>query len=302
MAQQMYTKSMLGTQVSSKKTSAPAYGFGSSSRQQANKVFVSSEHARLASHGAPPGPSAYSLRGAVAGQPDSRKTSAPNWAFGTAERFTYEKKNTANPGPGAYASQGAFGGQVNSGQSTNPIYGFGSSERKHVVNLFVSEEHNKSRHGKESPGPQVYKLKGAFNKQDASKNRTAAQWVFGSQERFQYDHVKRAMTSPGPGAYSQSQAVGSQVSSTRPSSYSFGFGTSDRGHMEKVYLTPEHEKMMAGVHSPGPSSYSLQEATGKQALSQNHSASSWGFGSASRWTSSEKLTGSKTPGPGAYCI
>ena len=94
----MENRSMFGNQVSSKKTSSAAYGFGSSSRQQANKVFVSAEHARLASHGAPPGPSAYSLRGAVAGQPDSRKTSAPNWAFGTAERFTYEKKSASNPG------------------------------------------------------------------------------------------------------------------------------------------------------------------------------------------------------------
>lgn len=291
----------MGNQVASKKVSAPAYGFGSSTRQQANKVYMSAEHSRLSSSGNSPGPSAYSLRSAVGTQADARKVSAPTWQFGSAERFTYEKKSTANPGPGQYTERSAFGGQVSSAKETQPIYGFGSSERHHVANCFVSEEHNKSRHGKDSPGPMVYKLKGAFNKQDVSRQKNAPTWVFGSTNRFKYDHVKRAASSPGPGAYSLSQAVGAQVSSTKQSAPCPGFGTSDRDHMAKVYLSPEHEKMMAGVHSPGPVSYTLAESTGKQAQSKNASMPSWGFGTANRWTA-DKSTNASSPGPGSYCI
>merc|ERR1712087_162649 len=297
----LYSKSMFGNQVASKRQSAPAYGFGSSTRQHVNKVYLSAEHAKLASNTSSPGPSAYSLRGAVGAQPDCRKVTAPTWAFGTAERFTYEKKSASNPGPGAYNSHSAFGGQVNSSRQSQPIYGFGSSERHHVEGCFMSEEHNKARHGKDSPGPMVYKLKGAFNKQDVSKQRTAPAWVFGSTNRFKYDHVKRAATSPGPGAYTLSQSVGQQISSTKTTAAMFGFGTSDREHQTKIYLSPDHEKMNAGLHSPGPVSYTLQESTGKQNLSKNTSMPAWGFGSANRWTS-EKQQRMHTPGPGAYCV
>jgi len=69
----------------------------------------------------------------------------------------------------------------------------------------------------------------------------------------------------------------------------------------KLYLSPEHEKMNCGVHSPGPVSYTLHESTGKQALSKNCSMPSWGFGTANRWTA-DKQTRSHTPGPGAYCV
>jgi len=299
----MSTRSMFGDQPNSLKGSAPAYGFGTSTRQHASKIFVSNEHARLASTGAPPAPNAYSLNGAVASQHDSRKTSMPQWAFGSAERFTYEKKSAANPGPGAYQSHQSCGSQVSSAKQTEPIFGFGTSERHHVANIFISEEHNKSRHGLTSPGPAVYTLKGAFNKQEVSKQKTAPTWVFGTGQRFKYDFVKRGATSPGPGAYTLSMSVGAQPSSMKQSAANFSFGSGTRDHQAKLYVSQEHEKINAGVHSPGPSSYTLQEANGKQNLSKNVSASAWGFGTASRWASADKGKSSlQTPGPGAYAI
>ena len=115
----------------------------------------------------------------------------------------------------------------------------------------MSEDHNKARHGIESPGPMVYKLKGAFGKQDASRAANQPAWVFSSTNRFKYDHLKRAATSPGPGSYTLGASVGPQVASTKTSAPAPGFGTSDRDHVAKLYLSPEHEKLQAGVHSPG---------------------------------------------------
>ena len=46
-------------------------------RNQAAKVFMSSEHAKLSTPGFSPGPSAYTLRAAVGSQADGRKSSAP---------------------------------------------------------------------------------------------------------------------------------------------------------------------------------------------------------------------------------
>ena len=54
-------KSMLGVQVASDHTSAPAFGFGSSTREVANKIFLSAEHAKLASKSNSPGPAVYTL-------------------------------------------------------------------------------------------------------------------------------------------------------------------------------------------------------------------------------------------------
>ena len=94
----MSTRSMFGDQVYSKRRSAPAFGFGSSTRAQAGKVFMSQEHAKLATPGFSPGPSAYTLRASVGAQVDGSKRSSPMWIFGTAERFSVAKRADANPG------------------------------------------------------------------------------------------------------------------------------------------------------------------------------------------------------------
>lgn len=297
---------MFGSQPVSKRPSAPAYGFGTASRAQANKVFMSKDHAKTSGGAHSPGPSVYTLRGSVGSQPDGRKASAPHWAFGTSERFTYEKKSQAAPGPGAYQEKGAFGTQATSRQTSQPIYGFGSATREHTAKCFVSEDHNKSRHGVDSPGPMVYKVAGAFGKLPESKKTSQPAWVFGSTNRFQYDHVRRAATSPGPGAYSLSSSTGNQVSSTKTSAAAFGFGTSNREQANKLYLSPEHEKMSQGVHSPGPMAYSLTDAVGKQHKSNHPSSASWGFGTAGRFSEQEAAAkpgySGATPGPGAYVV
>lgn len=94
------TRSMFGDQVYSKRRSAPMFGFGSSTRNQAAKVFLSAEHAKLSTPGLnSPGPSAYTLRASVGYQADGRKASSPQWVFGSSDRFMASgSKGIQNPG------------------------------------------------------------------------------------------------------------------------------------------------------------------------------------------------------------
>lgn len=294
---------MFGDQAHSKRRSSPCYGFGSGTRAQASKVFLSSEHAKLSTPGFSPGPSAYTLRASVGSQADGRKASSPQWVFGSSDRFGMNggTKGVQNPGPGSYDMASGVGQQVSSSKQTQPMFGFGTANRQHVAKVFVSEEHNKSLHGCESPGPQMYTLLGAVGTQQLSATRNQPSWVFASSNRFQYEHVKRAATSPGPGAYTLTMAVGTQYLSTKASSPVPGFGTSNRDQMNKLYISPDHEKAQSGNNSPGPCNYALPESTGRQTNSKYNSMPAWGFGTGGRFVAS-KATNASTPGPGSYCI
>ena len=326
---------MFGNQATSRRRSAPSFGFGSSTRNQAGKVFISREHAKLATSGFSPGPSAYTLRAAVGTQNDGRKRSSPQWVFGSSDRFMQGKKGIQDPGvlhsplcathlhqapsaahhfpltrfffaccvsgPGAYDVKPGLGVQVSSQTHTEPLFGFGTAGREHVAKVYLSEEHNKSLHGCDSPGPSMYTLNAAVGTQQLSKKSNQPKWVFASSNRFQYDHVKRATTSPGPGAYTLNAAVGNQVLSTMHSAATPGFGASTRDQMGKIYISPEHEKAQTGNNSPGPCNYALPEGTGPQPLSKYHSLPAYGFGTAERWMPN-KTTSALAPGPGSYCI
>lgn len=299
----MHTKSMLGTQALSRRRSSPSFGFGSSTRAQAAKVFVSADHAKLATSGFSPGPSAYTLRASVGKQADGSKRSSPHWVFGSSERFMKASRADGQaPGPGAYDSMSGVGLQVSSSKHTQPMFGFGSAGREHVAKVFVSEEHNKSLFGINSPGPCSYTLNGSVGKQQLARTKNQPNWVFASSQRFQYDHVKRAATSPGPGSYSLNQSVGPQVASTKESSPMPGFGTSNRDQMQKLYISSEHEKSASGNCSPGPCNYELPNSTGAQPLSKYASMPKWGFGTSARWQKTPTERHMSTPGPGSYCI
>ena len=300
MNQTASTRSMFGVQPLSHRRSGPAFGMGSSTRDTRAKVFISQQHSKSTA-GASPGPGAgYALNGSVGRQALSRRKSAPSSVFGTANRFTHETR-ASSPGPGAYGARGSFGTQAS--RRSEPSVGFGSAGRAHFSKVYVSEEHQKSLHGINSPGPLSYKLKSTVGKQEDSRKASPPAWAFGGEGRFRYDYVRRAALQPGPGAYNLLQSVGRQVASTSPSAPEAGFGTSDRHTQNKLYLSPEHEKMHFGKQSPGPSSYTLPSSVAKQHLSRNASMPSWGFGTASRWPSSKpKPRGADTPGPGTYSI
>ena len=161
------TRSTFGDQSSSKRRSAPSFGFGSGTRDMQEKVFVSQEHSQLANGGSrSPGPAVYTARSSISNQVSSASRSAPQWAFGTGQRFMTNSRAAGSvPGPGTYELHTSVGTQVNSKQSSAPLFGFGSSTRTNQEKVYIAEEHNKALYGTNSPGPMTYSLPNSVGKQ-----------------------------------------------------------------------------------------------------------------------------------------
>ena len=128
--QSLQGKSMFGAQSLSNRRSSASYGFGSSTRGHANRLFIGESHAKTSNISCTPGP-CYDLQGATGSQADSGKSSPPQWQFGTAGRFSSERTTRrGSPGPGAYENASAFGRQGLSNRSSFPLYGFGTVDRE----------------------------------------------------------------------------------------------------------------------------------------------------------------------------
>eukprot|EP00240_Pyramimonas_obovata_P016216 CAMPEP_0118932362 /NCGR_PEP_ID=MMETSP1169-20130426/10006_1 /TAXON_ID=36882 /ORGANISM="Pyramimonas obovata, Strain CCMP722" /LENGTH=302 /DNA_ID=CAMNT_0006875011 /DNA_START=144 /DNA_END=1052 /DNA_ORIENTATION=+ len=292
-------RSMFGKQHDSRKGNAPSFGFGSSNRDGAEKVFLTAEHAKSLYGIESPGP-VYDLKSSVGKQESSKNENAPQFSFGTADRLGKagsQPNRTAVPGPGAYTAPSSIGKQGESTKMNDPVFGFGTSTRAGAQRIFLSRDHAKSDFGKCSPGPSVYTGKSAVGRQPESKKENSPSWVFSSEERFRYDHVDRAAHVPGAGQYNTIGSVGPQAESRKGNIPRFSFGSSNRDHRAKVYISADHEKGSFGLGSPGPASVGRKSSVGKQTSSKNPTASAWRFGSAKRFVYTE--TG-KSPGPGAY--
>ena len=143
--------------------------------------------------------------------------------------------------------------------------------------------------------------------QDLSVNRSMPSWGFGSLERFRDPNLERTKKLPAPDAYECASMVGPQVSSSKRSAPLPGFGSSTRDHMNKVFMTPEHEKINSyGKASPGPAGESATPARGigGQLLSTRKTAQSYGFGGCDRWYT-RKIADRIVPagvGPGSYNV
>ena len=288
-------KSMFGSQELSNRRSAPAHGFGSSTRNHASKVFMGPEHAKTSVISCTPGP-CYEVNGACGNQHDSGKNSPPQWCFGTAGRFAGATR-TATPGPGAYENMCSFGKQGLSNHSTFPLYGFGTVDRTMASKVFISPAHAASSFGLSSPGPAA-----AYTK---AGGLSGPKYGFGTDDRFQRlgRRLSDSAELPGPGSYSSSttdSTLGSQHSSRLTTQPAFGFGTSNRDHSARIFVSDMHSKSVAGPYaaSPGPAVYSLNSSIGTQTTSRGRSAPSWGFGKAARLDSRAYMT--DTPGPGSY--
>jgi hypothetical protein len=318
------TRTTLGPQVSSKRASAPNYGFGTCTRETQDKVFISQEHAALVGDSCSPGP-VYDQRPAIGPQVNGAMTSAPLFGFGKSTRDTAQKvfisKEHADkvaapysPGP-IYLLDASIGPQANGAIASAPLYGFGTSTRDHQQKVFVSAEHNTiNDYGKASPGPAApYKLKSGMGAQVQTfgpspyaaggsrgvRNSTQPAWVMGKAERFAKD---RSAWVPGAGEYKLTPAVGPQVNGRLKSSPLYGFGSSNRDHMAKVYISSEHEKYSGGRDAPGPGQYAIKSLTGNPVVSGHQvSGSRWGFGTGKRFTDEFKHQ-KGNPGPGHYVI
>jgi len=285
----------------STKKSSPSYGFGTSSREVAKKVFVSQQHTILATAGLhSPGPASCTLPNSVGEkQPNSRKQDPPSWGFGTANRFR-PMSAPANPAPGHHGRpQSAHGVQVDSKFKSQPLFGFGTATRKHTSKVFLSAEHNKIEdHGRASPGPATYILKAAIGPHLESQMASEPAWQFGGSARARADVGRE---SPGP-VYVLPQSVGPQPDSRKPRAATPGFGAATREKQGKVFLGPDHEKAAHGRQSPGPAAqYQTASSLGQQLHSKDRQAPSSSFSKASRFASWEQeKKKNSVPGPGAY--
>ena len=300
-----------GTQPLSVKRSSPVYGFGSSTREQANKLFVSQEHTQLAAAGTQsPGPAVYRLHSSVGGkQPDGRKRDPPVWSMGKAERF--QRPNSApSPGPGGYkAPPAAVGPQVLGRFRTEPIAGFGTAERKHVRKVFISQAHQKTdMHGMDSPGAAservelappdpratslvTRRLRVRISLQPQPERLCDASHAMPADQEITSSHL-----AAGPATYSLPASVGgSQPDSKMRSGARWGFATSPRDEASRHRGT-----------SPGPGAYTLPQSVGPQPDSKKVRAPTPGFGASTRdvrakiFISSEHEKGSygmNSPGP-----
>jgi len=101
-----YTKpSGVGLQSDSTKRSAPLPGFGTSTRENAAKVFLTPAHEKVNFGKVSPGPLSYTLTPGVGKQVASGKRESPSFGFGSNDRWYTRKiaeRHGNYPAPGAY--------------------------------------------------------------------------------------------------------------------------------------------------------------------------------------------------------
>ena len=205
------TSGAVGTQRDSSKHSYSSWGFGTSTRADMAKVFVSPQHAKTESGFIDsPGPAAYSFGGTFGRQSDSRRSSSQSFGMGTSDRFFHDKKGkaaegrAANPGPGAYQLGPSTGKQSDSMKPTYPINSFTKADRDRTANsVYLGPRQQQVFWGRNSPGPALYATPGAVGSQVSSMRRSAPRAGFGTADRFAYmDNALKACATPGPGSYS----------------------------------------------------------------------------------------------------
>jgi len=288
-------RSGFGSQPFSTKNSNPSFGFGSSIREQADKQYLSKDHAKVMPGNNSQGP-IYKVTTCLGPQSDSKVESMPLYSFGTEARLPKRDMNAA-PGPGAYKIAGSLAKQPLSNKQTAENAVFGNSTRDQQDKVYMEGEGaDKAFFGLESPGPGTYVVVGAIGRQKLSTKESAPTFKLGTSQRFNYDFVKRARDTPGAGQYPINGAVGKQPFSTKKTLPAYRFGTATRDNMKKQFISTEHEKSSYGENSPGPVTADLRSSMGKQELSMKKTNPKWGFGKAKRKT----IETTDNPGPGAY--
>lgn len=200
--------SAVSRQHDSQKHSYASWKFGTSTRNDQAKVYVSQEHAKsVTEYIESPGPAVYGHRGGLGTQPDSRKADSAVFGMGTSARFFYEKSHVtdkAYPGPGTYKLGSAQGRQYTSDRRSAPKPAFTKADRDRTAQaVYLGPDQQQALWGKNSPGPAVYSPTNSVGRQISSRRPNVPKFGFGTADRFGYISItQRAHQSPGPGAYS----------------------------------------------------------------------------------------------------
>lgn len=174
------SKSSVGYQVESFKTTSPTIGIGTEGRQQhtgkRNPIYSDSLFPAVSS---------------LSNQLLSNHRTFPHGKIGTDSRFR-EHNSEQGPGPGNYKSKSSLGTQQSSQNKTGARKTFG------VRHSMKANNAGSSASG-QTPGPAGYRLRDGIGRQISSKNRSSATFSVGTAQRFQ--RVNAQHVSPGPGAY-----------------------------------------------------------------------------------------------------
>jgi len=201
-----HSPSAVSAQKSSEKHSYASWGFGTSTRADQSKIFISHAHAKTETGFIDsPGPCAYRQDGSMGSQVSSRSHSTASYRMGTSERFFHDKGIAdAGPAPGTYRTPRAVGKQTNSQKPTYPTNSFTKADRNRTATaLYLGPKQQSAFWGRNSPGPALYSTPSTLGTQASSVKRSAPRAGFGTAGRFDYiDSALKAMNTPGPGSYS----------------------------------------------------------------------------------------------------
>lgn len=188
----------IGVMQESQRSTSPRPVFGHSTRDGEAKVWLDDELMKTTMGRDTPGPNSYKYPSGVGPQSDSKYSTLPAWKQGTADRFQDKDGTRDFPGAGAYGTGvPAVGKQPMSSKRTLPHAKIGTSTRDGAGKIFVSKEHEKSQHGKLTPGPTTCPVVHSFGSQTLSSKKTNPSFGFGTAKR---DAGPRSDV-PGPGAY-----------------------------------------------------------------------------------------------------
>lgn len=182
-----------GMQPDGTKANEPRYGFGSSTRAQHQRVFISQKHTLTILAGTEsPGPSNYEVQGTFGAQhqPNARMRNQPMFSIASTARTPLEA-GVDTPGPAKYDKpRGCGQQQPDSKQRSEPSWRFGSTARTPVGA------------GGDSPGPAVYNMPSANGPQPNARKRSSPVVSFSRYSRWaDHEREQRKNSVPGPGHY-----------------------------------------------------------------------------------------------------
>lgn len=202
-----YAPSAVSAQKDSSKHSYASWGFGTSTRADQSKIFISHAHAKTeVGFIDSPGPCAYRQDGSMGAQVSSRSHSTTGYRMGSSQRFFHDKGIAdAGPAPGTYRTPRAVGNQINSQKPTYPTSSFTKADRNRTAKaVYMGPKQQSAFWGRNSPGPAAnYSTPSTLGRQASSVRRSAPRAGFGTAGRFDYiDSALKSMNTPGPGSYS----------------------------------------------------------------------------------------------------
>ena len=287
-------RSTFGAQHRSTWRNPPCVAFGTCTRTQASKVWISASHTATLARGTQSADAFYSL-------PQSVRVGVRAFGFGKAQRLTNTSaEGLLDPAPGHYQR----GGQTIqlSKHRRAPCFAFADARRDDARKLWAGDLNHQRRDliGRDSPGPATYDSRSLLG------TRSTPQFTLAQRPKSAPADEGR---SPGP-IYkarrwptdaSGEAAPQTKVDSTQPRVATPSMRGATRAERARVYVPKMLDK---GRHSPGPAygvSLDASACFGRQVRSQYPSGAKCHFSKEGRFAADERaLARQYTPGPGSY--